>query len=89
MTNKTKSVYTLVVQVGRSKNDGLPNGPTGAGLLCYASGIHKTEAVRETVAILKQADLSPLDVPDHGTVDARLTVGNDTGTEKINLLERS
>ena len=62
MTNKKKAVYTLVVQVGRAKNDGLPNGSTGAGLLCYASGIDEPEAVRETVAILKQADLAPLDV---------------------------
>ena len=56
MTNKKKAVYTLVVQVGRAKNDGLPKGSTGAGLLCYASGIDEPEAVRETVAILKQAD---------------------------------
>ncbi len=52
MTNKKKAVYTLVVQVGRAKNDGLPKGSTGAGLLCYASGIDEPEAVRETVAVL-------------------------------------
>ena len=46
MTNKKKAVYTLVVQVGRAKNDGLPKGSTGAGLLCYASGIDEPEAVR-------------------------------------------
>ncbi|MDA9609421.1 hypothetical protein N9S42_00340 [Paracoccaceae bacterium] len=89
MINKTKSVYTLVVQVGRSKNDGLPNGSTGAGLLCYASGIDEPEAVRETVAILKQADLSPLDVTGHGTVEDRLTVGEEIGEEELNLMERA
>jgi hypothetical protein len=89
MINKTKSVYTLVVQVGRSKNDGLPAGSTGAGLLCYASGIDEPEAVRETVAILKQADLAPLDVTGHGTVEDRLTVGEEIGDEELNLMERA
>ena len=89
MKNKTKSVYTLVVQVGRSKNDGLPDGSTGAGLLCYASGIDEPEAVRETVAILKQADLAPLDVTGHGTVEDRLTVGEEIGDEELNLMERA
>ena len=89
MINKTKSVYTLVVQVGRSKNDGLPAGSTGAGLLCYASGIDEPEAVRETVAILKQADLAPLDDTGHGTVEDRLTGGEENGDEELNLMERA
>ena len=89
MANKTKSVYTLVVQVGRSKNDGLPDGSTGAGLLCYASGIDEPEAVRETVAILKQADLAPLDVTGHGTDEDRLTGGEEIGDEELNLMERA
>ena len=89
MTNKTKSVYTLVVQVVRSKNDVLPNVSTGAGLLCYASGIDEPEAVRETVAILKQADLAPLDVTGHGTVEDRLTGREEIGEEELNLMERA
>ena len=89
MINKTKSVYTLVVQVGRSKNDGLPAGSTGAGLLCYASGIDEPEAVRETVAILKQADLAPLDVTGHGTVEDRLKDGEEIGEDELNLMERA
>ena len=89
MTNKKKSVYTLIVQVGRSKNDGLPAGSTGAGLLCYASGIDEPEAVRETVAILKQADLAPLDVTGHGTVKDRLKGGEEIGEDELNLMERA
>ena len=89
MTNKKKSVYTLIVQVGRSKNDGLPAGSTGAGLLCYASGIDEPEAVRETVAILKQADLAPLDVTGHGTVEDRLKDGEEIGEDELNLLKRA
>jgi len=89
MTNKKKSVYTLIVQVGRSKNDGLPAGSTGAGLLCYASGIDEPEAVRETVAILKQADLAPIDVTGHGTVEDRLKDGEEIGEDELNLMERA
>ena len=89
MTNKKKSVYTLIVQVGRSKNDGLPAGSTGAGLLCYASGIDEPEAVRETVAILKQADLAPLDVTGHGTVEDRLKGAEEIGEDELNLMERA
>ena len=89
MTNKKKSVYTLIVQVGCSKNDGLPAGSTGAGLLCYASGIDEPEAVRETVAILKQADLAPLDVTGHGTVEDRLKDGEEIGEDELNLMERA
>ena len=89
MTNKKKSVYTLIVQVRRSKNDGLPAGSTGAGLLCYASGIDEPEAVRETVAILKQADLVPLDVTGHGTVEDRLKDGEEIGEDELNLMERA
>ena len=89
MTNKKKAVYTLVVQVGRAKNDGLPKGSTGAGLLCYASGIDEPEAVRETVAILKQADLAPLDVAGLGTIEDRLTDGEEIGEEELELMERA
>ena len=70
MTDKRASkqkVYTLLVEVGRKSGDGLPKGATGAALLCYASGIDEAEAVRETVAILKQADLAPLDVTGYTT----------------------
>ena len=69
MTGKSKQqVFTLLVQVGRSPEDGLPAKASGAALMCYASGVDEAEAVRETVAILKKADLAPLDVPDQMTV---------------------
>ena len=67
----------------------MPAGSTGAGLLCYASGIDEPEAVRETVAILKQADLAPLDVTGHGTVEDRLTDGEEISEEELNLMDRA
>ena len=48
-----QSVYTLLVEVGRSTGDGLPKKATGAALLCYASGVDEAEAMRETVAVRK------------------------------------
>ena len=45
--------------------------------------------MRETVAILKQADLSPLDVTGHGTVEDRLNGGEEIGEEELNLMERA
>ncbi|MFD1797695.1 hypothetical protein ACFSC1_17055 [Paracoccus aurantiacus] len=84
-----QQVYTLLVQVGRSEGDGLPEGATGAGLLCYASGKDEAEAVRETVAILKQADMSPLDVTGYGTLEEREADGQEIGAEDRGLMQRA
>ena len=54
---RPQQVYTLLVEVGRKAGDGLPEKATGAALMIYASGVDEAEAVRETVAILKEADL--------------------------------
>ncbi|MEL6642595.1 MAG: hypothetical protein AAFQ79_01560 [Pseudomonadota bacterium] len=90
MAKKTKhDVYTLVVQVGRKEGDGLPDGATGAGLMCFASGVDEAEAVRETVAILKQADLAPLDVTGYGTAADRQAQGHEIGAEEQALMDRA
>lgn len=89
---KSKSpqqVYTLLVQVGRAPGDGLPKGALGAQLLCYASGVDEAEAVRETVAVLKQAELAPLDVTGYGTVEDQVTMGLDLGEEERALMARA
>lgn len=82
-------VYTLLVEVGRNPGDGLPDDSTGAGILCYASGIDEAEAVRETVAILKQADMAPLDVTGYGTLGDQLADGVEIGPEERALMERA
>lgn len=84
-----QKVYTLVVQIGRKDGDGLPTGSTGAALMVYASGIDEAEAVRETVAILKQADTAPLDVTGYGTLDERLQQGHDIDEEERALMARA
>lgn len=85
----TNQVFTLLVEVGRKAGDGLPRGATGAGLLCYASGRDEAEAVRETVAILKDAGLNPLDVTGYGTLEERLAEGHDIPQEERALMTRA
>jgi len=82
-------VYTLVVEVGRKAGDGLPDNATGAALLCYASGVDEAEAVRETVAVLKQADLAPLDVSGYGTRADREANGEEITEEDAAMMRRA
>lgn len=91
MTKKPsrQKVFTLLVEVGRSDDDGMPKGATGAALMCYASGIDEAEAVRETVAILKQADLAPLDVSGYGTLEERLAEGHEISDDEKELMQRA
>lgn len=84
-----QQVFTLLVEVGRKEGDGLPADSTGAALMIYASGVDEAEAVRETVAILKQADVNPLDVSGYGTLDERLAEGHDIPDEERGLMQRA
>jgi len=84
-----QKVFTLLVEVGRKDGDGLPKNSTGAALMCYASGIDEAEAVRETVAILKQAELAPLDVSGYGTLEERLAEGHDIEESERELMQRA
>ena len=86
---RPQQVYTLVVEVGRKTGDGLPAKATGAGLVVYASGVDEAEAVRETVAILKEADLAPLEVTGHGTLEERLKAGDEIDPEEQALMRRA
>lgn len=86
---RPQQVYTLLVQVGRKPGDGLPAAATGAGILCYATGVDEEEAVRETVALLKAADLAPLDVTGYGTLEERLADGQEVPEEERGLMDRA
>ena len=52
-------------------------------------GVDEAEAVRETVALLKQADLAPLDVSGYGTLQERLAEGHDIPDEERALMDRA
>ncbi|KAA9006136.1 hypothetical protein [Histidinibacterium aquaticum] len=82
-------VFTLLVEVGRKAGDGLPKEATGGALMCFASGVDEAEAVRETVAVLKQADLAPLDVSGYGTLEEREAEGHDISDEERALMQRA
>ena len=86
---RPQQVYTLLIEVGRKADDGLPKGATGAALLCYSTGVTEEEAVRETVAVLKTADMAPLDVTGYGTLDERLAQGHEIADEERALMERA
>ena len=86
---RPQQVFTLLVEVGRKADDGLPDGATGAALMCFASGVDEAEAVRETVATLKQAGLAPLDVSGYGTLEERLSEGHDIDDEERALMDRA
>lgn len=84
-----QQVYTLLVEVGRKPGDGLPDKATGGALMVYASGVDEAEAVRETVAILKQADMAPLDVTGYGTLAEREAEGHDISEEERGLMQQA
>ena len=86
---RPQQVYSLIVEVGRKTGDGLPPKATGAALLCYASGVDEAEAVRETVAILKEAEMAPLEVQGLGTLEDRMKSGEEIDQEEQFLMERA
>ncbi|WP_284154725.1 hypothetical protein [Algicella marina] len=91
MVKKTsrQQVYTLLVEVGRKDGDGLPEGSTGAAILCYASGVDEAEAVRETTAVLKAADMAPLEIEGYGTREDQIGEGMEIGAEEEALMQRA
>lgn len=89
MAREKHQVYTLVVQLGRKEGDGLPDKATGAAMICYASGVDEAEAVRETVQVLKVAELAPLDVESYGTAEERRKAGPDIEADELDLMEKA
>ena len=79
-------VYTLLVEVGRAEGDGLPDGTTGAAMLCYSSGKTEKNAVDETVNVLRQAGLAPLEVDVYGTRAEREADGETLSEDELDLM---
>jgi hypothetical protein len=65
-----EEVFILMVEVGRGPDDGLPDGATGAALVCYCAARDEKAAVDATVQVLREAGLSPVEVESWGTRDA-------------------
>lgn len=87
--DRAQDVYTLLVEVGRGEDDGLPDGASGAALMCYAAGGDEAEAVRETVTILKQASMAVLEVSGYGTLAEREAEGHDVSEDDRALMRRA
>jgi len=81
-----EAVYILLVEVGRAADDGLPEGSTGAALMCYASGRTERHAVDETVKVLREAGMAPLEVQSYGTRDEP---DIELGPEELALMDRA
>ena len=88
-TSRPQQVFTLLIQIGRKDGDGLPKGATGGALVCYATGVDEAEAVREAVAVLKKADVAPLDVTGYGTIAEREAEGHEIDAEERELMQRA
>ena len=85
----SQDVYTLLVQVGRSEDDGLPEGCTGAAMLCYSAGRDEKNAVDETVNVLRQAGMSPLEVDVYGTRTEREADGDVLTADELKLMDQA
>jgi len=81
-----ETVYILLVQTGRAPGDDLPEGASGAALVCYASGRSEGHAVDETVKVLREAGMAPLDVSSYGTREAPEL---ELGDEEKALMDRA
>ena len=84
-----RAIYTLEVNLGRSKEDGLPKKATGATLICYSTGVDEDEAVREAVATLRHSNMAPLNVVGYGSIQERLSNGHEIDPEEKQLMERA
>lgn len=82
-------VYTLVVQVGRTAGDGLPEDATGAAILCYASGRTERAAVDAAVQVLREAGMAPLDVESLGARTEREAAGEEIPVRDAALMDRA
>lgn len=70
MGEAAEEVFILMVEVGRAEDDGLPEGASGAALVCYCAAADEKAAVDATVQVLREAGLAPIEVESWGTRDA-------------------
>ena len=86
---KHEEVFTLLVQVGRIKDDGLPRTSLVAGILYFTVALTEEQAVHETVRLLKQANMNPLDVTGYGTMGERESDGQMLSDEEKGLMAQA
>jgi len=89
VTESEPPVYTLMVDLGRTPDDGLPEDCDGAAMLCYCAAATEKAAVDETVRVLREAGMSPVEVESHGTLAERAAAGHPIPEEDRALMRRA
>ena len=74
---------------GGRPESGKPKRPQQVYTLVVEVGRKDGDGVRETVAILKQADLAPLDVSGYGTLEEREAAGDEIDGDERALMQRA
>jgi len=89
VTESEPPVYTLMVDLGRTPDDGLPQDCDGAAMLCYCAAATEKAAVDETVRVLREAGMAPIEVESHGTLAEREAAGQAIPEEDRALMRRA
>ena len=79
-------VWILLVETTRTEGDGLPEEAAGAALLCLTSAKSERQAVDETVNVLREAGMAPIEVTSYGTISSPEI---ELDAEEIALAERA
>lgn len=82
-------MFTLTVDLARAPGDGLPEDCDGAAMLCYCAAASEKSAVDETVRVLREAGMAPIEVESHGTLAEREAAGHDIPEEDRALMRRA
>ncbi len=84
-----KEVFTLMVELGRIAGDDFPEKSTGGAMVIFAPSTEEAIAVRETVQLLREAGLNPLEVTNYGTVNERRDEGYEFSSDEEELVEEA
>ena len=84
-----KEVFTLLVELGRIAGDDFPENATGGAMLIFTPAVDEAVAVRETVQLLREAGLNPLEVSNYGTMNERRDEGYEFTEEEMKLAEEA
>lgn len=64
-----------MVELGRLAGDDFPEKATGGAMIIFTPSTEEEVAVRETVQLLRDAGLNPLEVTNYGTLKERRDEG--------------
>jgi len=62
---------------------------TGAAMLLFTPALEEEAAVRETVQLLREAGLNPLEVTNYGSIDERREEGYEFSDDELELAQEA